>query len=164
MSGTVDRSQVLLQTTYRVGILPPNLCSLTPGELFIEVVPSGGGAPRIWIGTAKLTGYSGNVALISPVLTPTPSVITPQAIANPSPSAAVRVRATVAPGCVVEMAALAGSDINFFTHVSPWSAWDATSAPVDVTWYLPRGDHYRVRFRMRDTPQVYVDSNLFAVV
>jgi hypothetical protein len=164
MSGTVDRSQVALLSTYRVGILPPELCSLTPGELFIEVVPSAGGAPRIWVGTAKLTGYAGNLALISPVLTPTPSTITPQAIANPSPSAAVRIRATVAPGCVIEMAALAGSNMDFFTHVSPWSAWDATTIPVDVTWYLPPGTPYRVRFRMRDTPQVYVDSNLFAVV
>jgi hypothetical protein len=33
-----------------------------------------------------------------------------------------------------------------------------------VTWYLPPGDNYRVRVRMRDDPSVFVDSNLFLVI
>lgn len=159
----VDRSQVALRSSYRIGILPPELCSLAPGDLYLEMVPAVGGVPRIWIGTARLSGFSGNLALLG-YSTATPVVITPTTITNPASQNSVHLHATVVPGAMIEMAAIVGTDPNFFTHVAPWSPWDATGGVVDTIWWLPVCDHCRIRFRMRDEPQTYADSNLFAVI
>jgi hypothetical protein len=60
----VDPETVSLMGTYRVGYLPPKPESLAPGELYIEVAPSGGGAPRLWVGIPSAQDFSGNVGFL----------------------------------------------------------------------------------------------------
>ena len=60
----VDPETVSLMSTYRVGYLPPKPESLSPGELYIEVAPAGGGAPRLWVGIPAAQDFSGNVGLL----------------------------------------------------------------------------------------------------
>jgi hypothetical protein len=159
MAASPDLSTVAILSSYRVGYLPPPFGSLAAGELYIEVTPAGGGVPRLWVGTAEPAGFAGNVALAVPQNLATPSVITIDAINNPSPSNAVNITGTVDPGTEVELVALQGD-----VQVNPFSPWDATSGSFDVTWYLPPGDNYRVRVRMRADPEIFADSNLFAVI
>jgi hypothetical protein len=155
---------VQLQSTYRIGSDPPALCSLQPGELFVEIDIATGVAPRLWVGTKPANGYSGNVALIV-ALTPKPAhsdiVIDP--VANPSPDNQVSISGTVAPGAVIELAALAGLDPDHFEQLNPWSPVDASSGSFAVSWWLQAADNVRIRARMHDDPQTYVDSNLFQV-
>jgi hypothetical protein len=161
---TPDLSTVALLATYRVGYLPPAVCSLAPGELFIEALPPGGGVPRLWVGTARQSGFPGNNTLLMPDLTVTPSAIAINPIANPASAHTVRITGTVTPGAEIELAALQGTDPMFFNQVTAWSPWDASGGTFDMTWYLPPGDHYRVRVRMRADPNTFADSNLFAVI
>ena len=60
----VDPETVSLMGTYRVGYLPPKAESLSPGELYIEVAPAGGGAPRLWVGIPAAQDFSGNVGFL----------------------------------------------------------------------------------------------------
>jgi hypothetical protein len=164
VSGTVDYASVSLMSTYRVGFQPPAVSSLKAGELYVEVDPAVGGAPRLWVGTPSHIGYAGNNALlVSQTVPPAASAITIAAIANPSPSNAVAVSGTVAPGALLELAAMTGTNLDYLTQVTGWSPWDATAGTFSMTWYLPPGDNYRIRARMHHRPQTYTDSNLFAV-
>jgi|SRR5580765_560194 len=154
----VDLETVTLMGTYRVGYLPPEMHSLVAGELYLEVTPAGGGPPRLWVGAPSHSGLSGDVALLLPEPTGSTSAIMLDDIANPSPSDEVRITGTVDPGDEIELAALQGE-----AQVNTWSPWDATTGDFTITWYLPAGDNYRVRVRMRSDPETFVDSNLFAV-
>jgi hypothetical protein len=60
----VDPETVSLMGTYRIGYLPPKAESLSPGELYIEVAPAGGGAPRLWVGIPAAQDFSGNVGFL----------------------------------------------------------------------------------------------------
>jgi len=146
--------------TYRVGFLSPELGSLAAGELYVEVTPAGGDLPRLWVGTPQHVGVSGNVALMVPAAVTDLSVITVDPVDNPSSAHTVHITGTVVPGCEIELAALQGQDL---VQVTSWSPWDAGSGAFDVLWYLPPGDDYRVRARMRAAPESYTDSNLFLV-
>lgn len=164
MSGTIDYAQVALMATYRVGFQPPAVCTLSAGELYVEVDPATGGTPRLWVGTPPHIGFAGNTALmVSTTPPPTASAIVVAPIANPSPSIAVAVSGTVAPGAAIELAALTGTNLDFLSQVTGWSPWDATAGNFNMTWYLPPGDYYRIRVRMHHRPQTFTDSNLFAV-
>jgi hypothetical protein len=55
--------------TYRIGYLPPKPESLSPGELYIEVAPAGGGAPRLWVGIPPAQDFSGNVGFLGQATT-----------------------------------------------------------------------------------------------
>ena len=61
----VDLQTVSLMSTYRVGFLPPASGSLGPGELYVEVMPPGGGAPRLWVGIPKTLDFDGHVGLLA---------------------------------------------------------------------------------------------------
>jgi hypothetical protein len=65
----VDPETVTLMGTYRVGYLPPKPESLAPGELYIEVAPTGGGAPRLWVGIPAAQDFSGNVGFLGQATT-----------------------------------------------------------------------------------------------
>jgi hypothetical protein len=162
-----DLQTVNTHPGYKVGFLPPALCSLAPGVLFVELTPAGGGAPRLWVGAVHESGFPGNVVrLVAPgVAEPVPpSTITIDPVANPSVTVAVNITGTVAPGAEVELAAVIGANPEYYDQVTGWSPWDASGGAFDVTWYLPPGDNYFVRVRMRDDPSVFVDSNLFQVI
>lgn len=155
---SVDLETVSLLGTYRVGFLPPEMHSLAPGELYIEAAPAGGGPPRLWVGAPSHSGLSGDVALLVPAPAGSTAALMLDDIANPSTSHAVHITGTVEPGEAIELAALQG--VN---QVNAWSPWDASAGTFDITWYLPPGDNYRVRVRLRSDPETFVDSNLFAV-
>lgn len=161
----IDLGHTQTMGGYSVGYVPPEVCSLAPGLLFVELTPAGGGAPRLWMGTVPGSGFAGNVAcILAPgVVPPAPSAITIDPIDNPSQAIAVHITGTVTPGAEVELAAIMGTNMDYLDQVTTWSPWDASSGTFDVTWYLPPGDNYRVRVRMRDDPQVYTDSGLFLV-
>lgn len=155
---------VSLLSTYRVGTSPPPACSLQPGELYVEIHVATGVPPRLWVGTSQQAGRAGNVALIvSDTPVPTPATISIDPIANPSSDNTVTITGTVAPGCAIELAALAGTDAQFYQQLNEWSPYDAADGTFAVTWWLPAADNVRVRVRMHDDPQTYADSNLFAV-
>lgn len=61
----VDPETVALMSTYRVGYMPPKPESLSPGELYIEVVPPDQAAPRLWVGTPKELNFDGHLALLA---------------------------------------------------------------------------------------------------
>jgi len=159
-----DLQTVMTLPGYRVGYLPPPVGSLPPGLLYVEQTPPGGGAPRLWIGTAPGSGFAGNTALLIPGVTIPSSVIAVNDPDNPSPNDAVVISGTVEPGCEVEIAALSGTDPDQLVQLTNWSPWDASSGAFDTVWWLPEGDNYRIRVRMRDDPSVYADSALFAAV
>jgi hypothetical protein len=75
---SVDPEIVTFMPTYRVGFLPPAFGSLSPGEIYVEVAPPGGGAPQLWIGAPAAAGFPGNaVSMVPPGLTlePPPPVV-----------------------------------------------------------------------------------------
>lgn len=156
---SVDLETVTLMSTYRVGYLPPEMNSLAPGELYVEAAPPGGGPPRLWVGAPSHVGLAGDVALLAPAPADTSgTVIAIDPVDNPSPSNAVHISGTVTPGTEIELAAIQGSD-----QVNTWSPWDASAGSFDITWYLPPGDNYFIRARLRANPENYADSGLFAV-
>jgi hypothetical protein len=65
---SVDPETVHIQPTYRVGFSAPVPGSLAAGELYVEVAPPGGGAPRVWVGTMEGTeDFPGNIASLIPL-------------------------------------------------------------------------------------------------
>lgn len=149
---------------YRVGTDPPYACSLQPGELFVEVDIASGIAPRLWVGTTRGSGFTGNLALIVTGTPPAASTLVVAAVPNPSTSTSVRVTGTAAPGCLLQLAALAGTDVNTLNQLTDWVTFDASAGTFDVTFgRLPPATNVRVRVQMRDRPQTFQDSNLFAV-
>lgn len=165
MSGTIDYASVKLFSTYRVGFQPPPVSSLKPGELFVEVDPAVGGSPRLWVGVPPHIGFAGNNALIvSSVPAPAASVITINPIANPVTSHNVVIAGTVAPGALIEIAGMTGTNPDYLSQVTGWSPWDATAGNFNMTWWLPVNDNVRVRVRMHHRPQTYIDSNIFRVI
>lgn len=157
-----DPGLVQTMSGYDIGFLPPPLCALAPGRLYVEVTPPGGGVPRLWAGTAPGSGFAGNAALLVPALTDPPTgIITIDTIDNPSPNGAVHIAGTVSPGGEVEVCAFQGTG-DYLDQATNWSPWDATAGTFDMTWWLPPGDNYQVRVRLRADPRVHADSNLFS--
>jgi hypothetical protein len=158
-----DPGQVTAMAGYDIGFLPPPLCDLEAGRLYVELTPPGGGVPRLWAGTAPESGFPGNAVLLIPVLPETPEAvdIVIDAIDNPSPNDTVHIAGTVTPGAEIELCAYTGTGA-FLDQATNWSPWDATAGTFDMAWWLPTGDNYRIRARLRSDPRVYADSNLFA--
>jgi len=173
-----------LYPTYRAGTSPPRAFALQEGELYVEYAPAGGGNARLWVGLPASSGAAGNIALLvggDPSATPSTIAIDP--MDNPSPQSSVHISGTVDPGVVIELAALQGLNEDYLIQVTDWSPWDATQNkmtmigedpedPVsnphlvggfDMTWWLPLGDNYRIRVRMQQQPQTFVDSTIFSV-
>lgn len=153
-----------LLATYRAGPTAPLVCSLQPGELYVET-QAASGSPRLWVGTPPSQGVPGNVALI---LTATPKPEDPSAfvigaITNPSTNNRVRTAGTVTPGCVIEIAIIAGRSIDHFMQVTPWMTVNASAGSFNVTQPCPAAQNVRARVRMRDDPGVFLDSNIFVV-
>jgi hypothetical protein len=66
----VDPETVTLHATYRVGFIAPTPNSLSPGELYIELVPpdtAEDNTPRVWVGTPDASGFPGNIASLVPL-------------------------------------------------------------------------------------------------
>ena len=151
--------------TYRVDYAAPQVGSLEPGELFVEVSHDSAVPPRLWIGTPPAQGMPGDMRLmLSLVPLPDPSIIAIDAIDNPSLDNTVHFTGTVEPGAIVEMALLMGTVPAHLQQVTDWAPWDATSGTFDVTWWVMGPlDNLRVRVRMRELPGTFTDSNLFAL-
>jgi hypothetical protein len=64
---SVDPETVTLMSIYRVGFLAPAPDSLAAGELYLEMAPPEGGAPRVWVGTMDTAGFPGNIASLIPL-------------------------------------------------------------------------------------------------
>jgi hypothetical protein len=158
-----DLSTVSFMASYRVGYIPPAMGTLAPGELFVETTPPGGGAPRLWIGTAPGSGFPGDTALILPAPSGEIADIVIDAIDNPSTASTVTITGTVTPGGEIELVVLQGENSASLVQIGGWSPWDATDGTFAMSWFVPEGDNYRVRARLRADPSQSTDSNLFAV-
>jgi hypothetical protein len=153
--------------TYIVSDKPPRAFSLSPGALHVEYAPAaGGGNARLWVGLPAEAGAVGNTAIIiagSSVPPKNTVKITIDPIADPSPQGAVNVTGKLSAGAEIEVAILQGTNEDYLLQLINWVAVDASKGTFDVTLDLPVGNNLRIRARQQDAPQIYADSNIFAI-
>ncbi len=117
----VDPETVTLMSTYRIGFLAPAPNSLAAGELYIEMAPPEGGAPRVWVGTMQDPNFPGGIASL-----------VPPGVELPPPLPATAPTNTAVPYVSPEGTASPGDALN--CTMGEWEAMEGDQATYEYDW------------------------------